>query len=60
MAEFMAAVMGVHSHYHRLISDLFSSHKLFFSALDRVSGALQTLETSNFGFVNALHIETNN
>ena len=37
VVEFMGAVMGVHSHYHQLISDLFSSHKLFFSALDRVS-----------------------
>jgi cullin 2 len=35
VVEFMGAVMGVHSHYHQLISDLFSSHKLFFSALDR-------------------------
>ena len=36
VVEFMSAVTGVHSHYHQLISELFSSHKLFFSALDRV------------------------
>ena len=36
VVEFMNAVMGIHNHYHSLIADLFSSHKLFYSALDKV------------------------
>ena len=37
VAEFMSVVMGVHSHYQKLITDLCASHKRFHSALDRVS-----------------------
>ena len=37
VGEFMSAVLGIHSHYHQLVTDIFSSHKQFHSALDRVS-----------------------
>ena len=40
--EFMNAVMGIHNHYHSLIADLFSSHKLFYSVLDKVWPYSQT------------------
>ena len=41
VAEFMSVVMGVHSHYQKLITDLCASHKRFHSALDRVSESVR-------------------
>ena len=44
VGEFMNAVLGIHSHYHQLVRDIFSSHKEFYSALDRVRAPHHTVE----------------
>lgn len=47
VVEFMSAVIGIHSHYHQLVTDLFSSHKQFYSTLDRACRVFVNAQEKN-------------